>query len=109
MPSTSTPSSTHSTHKTTQQVIVTEESIAEEVSELHEHVTVSSTSQLIKTAATSFPTYSPLDEVLSISGISSDREDEGKASDQHTSTDKDIATSTDSIPKQLKKLKLSEK
>jgi len=71
-----------------------------------QHVT--STSHPVKTA-TSFPTYSPLDEVLSISGISSDREDDGKGSEHHTSTDKEIATSTDSIPKQLKKLKLSEK
>lgn len=73
----------------------------------------SSSSHPIKTA-TSFPTYSPLDaqEVLSVSGMSTDREDEGKYSslqDEHTSTDKDIATSTDSIPKQLKKLKISEK
>ena len=59
-------------------------------------------------------------EVMSVSGMSTDREDEGKYSsvqedhtstdkDIATSTDKDIATSTDSIPKQLKKLKISEK
>ena len=101
--STSTPSS----HKSAKHLSITEHSIREEISEKYSSI------HPIKTA-TSFPSYSPLDtqEVLSISGMSTDREDEGKCSsvqDEHTSTDKDIATSTDSIPKQLKKLKISEK
>ena len=107
VPSTSTPSSTHKSGKP---LTITERSIREDISERHYS---SGGSHPIKTA-TSFPTYSPLDahEVLSVSGMSTDREDEGKYSsvqDDHTSTDKDVATSTDSIPKQLKKLKISEK
>ena len=108
VPSTSTPSSTH---KVAKQLSLTEHSIREDISEQQHYR--SGSSRPIKTA-TSFPTYSPLDtqEVLSVSGMSTDREDEGKYSsvqEEHTSTDKDIATSTDSIPKQLKKLKISEK
>lgn len=84
-----------------------EDSIKEDISEQ------SGSGRPIKTA-TSFSAYSPVDaqEVLSVSGMSSDREDEGKYSsiqDDHTSTDKDIVTSTDSIPNQLKKLRISEK
>ena len=105
IPSTSTPSSAH---KIAKQLSLTEHSIREDISEQQLHR--SGSSRPIKTV-TSFPTYSPLDtqEVLSVSGISTDREDEGKYSSVHTSTDKDIGTSTDSIPKQLKKLKISEK
>jgi len=105
----STPSSSHTTDKTTQQSIAVEDSITEEVTEPVELVTEpveqvtkpiisSTTSHPVKTA-TSFPTYSPIDDV---SGISSDHDDDVKGST-------DLATSTDSIPKQLKKLKLSEK
>lgn len=105
VPSTSTPSSAH---KIAKQLSLTEHSIREVISE--QQLRRSGSSRPIKTA-TSFPTYSPLDtqEVLSVSGISTDREDEGLVQEEHTSTDKDIATSTDSIPKQLKKLKISEK
>ena len=109
IPSTSTPSSTR---KSVKQLSLTEHSIREDISGQQLYRS-SSGSRPIKTA-TSFPTYSPSDtqEVLSASGMSTDREDEGKSSslqEDHTSTDKDIATSTDSIPKQLKKLKISEK
>ena len=111
VPSTSTPTLL-STHKSAKQLSLTDYSIREDISEQHQQHHNSS-SHPIKTA-TSFPTYSPLDtqEVMSISGMSTDRDDEGKYSsvqEDHTSTDKDIATSTDSIPKQLKKLKISEK